>query len=101
VSGTVGDGLRPSLESTAYFAVAEALANAVKHSAARAIAVEIERARDTLTITVSDDGRGGADPLAGTGLRGLDERLAPHGGRLAIASPPGAGTRVRLELPTP
>ncbi|MBO8185391.1 sensor domain-containing protein [Streptomyces sp. DW4-2] len=99
----VADGLgarRPAeaLEVAAYFAVAEALTNAAKHSGASYAAVTV-RGGEELTVEVRDDGRGGADPDGGTGLTGLADRLAVHGGRLRLSSPPGGPTVVRIELP--
>jgi signal transduction histidine kinase len=87
------------VESTAYFVVAEALANAAKHARAAEIGVRITRHRDLLIVEVIDDGAGGADPARGTGLRGLADRVAAVDGRLAITSPPGGPTVIRAELP--
>jgi signal transduction histidine kinase len=89
------------LEATAYFAVAEALGNALKHSAASSVRVVVRRPGDLLVVEVSDDGRGGADPARGTGLTGLADRVAVMDGRLLLSSPPGGPTRVRVELPCP
>ena len=95
---------RPSeaVETTAYFVVAEALANVAKHSGASEARVTVRRVRkphDLLVVEVMDDGRGGADPAAGTGLAGLRDRLAALDGRLFVESPAGGLTRVRAELP--
>ncbi|MEU3193193.1 sensor domain-containing protein [Streptomyces sp. NPDC006992] len=87
-----------ALEVAAYFAAAEALANVAKHSGAAHAEVTVGGGR-TLTLEVRDDGRGGADPARGTGLRGLADRLAAHGGRLRLSSPPGGPTLLRMELP--
>lgn len=93
----------PLTESTAYFVVSEALANVAKHAEASEAAVTIAVAADRLavTVTVTDDGRGGAaaDLAGGSGLAGLTDRVAAVGGTLTIESPPGAGTRVLAELP--
>ncbi|MGI9031801.1 MAG: sensor histidine kinase [Ilumatobacteraceae bacterium] len=86
------------VETAAYFVVAEALTNAVKHSQADALTVRIERTDDRLDIEVADNGIGGAD-IAGSGLRGLVDRLGVLDGRLVVDSAPGSGTRVRAELP--
>jgi len=91
--------LRPAVEAAAYYVVAEALANAGKHARASHVAVRVEREGDWLAVEVADDGVGGADP-EGAGLRGLSDRVAALGGRLAISSVPGAGTALRAELPT-
>jgi PAS domain S-box-containing protein len=91
--------LETAVEATAYFVVAEALTNVARYADASCLTVAL-RARDgTLEVEIADDGRGGADPNRGSGLRGLDDRLAAIGGRLAIHSPPGAGTTIRAEIP--
>jgi signal transduction histidine kinase len=87
------------VETTAYYAAAEALGNVVKHAAATAADVRVEWAGDRLVLQVRDDGRGGADPERGTGLTGLADRVAAVGGRLLLASPAGGGTVLRVELP--
>lgn len=87
------------VETTAYFVVAEALANVSKHSGASVARVAVWRApKGMLVVEVVDDGKGGADPEAGTGLAGLVDRLAALDGRLFIESPAGGHTRVRAEL---
>ncbi|MGA8113390.1 MAG: histidine kinase, partial [Actinocatenispora sp.] len=87
------------IETAAYFAVAEALANAVKHSGAGRVRVRLAGTDGALLITVTDDGHGGADPHRGTGLRGIERRLAAHDGRLVVASPPGGPTVLTMEVP--
>jgi signal transduction histidine kinase len=87
------------VESACYFAVAEAFANAVKHSAARRIHLRIEHADDLLRIEVSDNGVGGADPANGTGLSGVERRLGTFDGILAVSSPPGGPTMIAMEVP--
>ena len=91
----------PLTESTAYFVVSEALANVAKHAQASEAAVRIAVEADRLVITVTDDGRGGAeaDLAGGSGLAGLTDRVAAVGGTLAVDSPAGEGTRVIAELP--
>jgi signal transduction histidine kinase len=91
----------PVVESTAYFVVSEALANVDRHSAASQATVTARYARGVLTVDVRDDGRGGADPARGTGLRGLADRAEAAGARLLVASPPGGPTLLRLEIPCP
>jgi signal transduction histidine kinase len=91
--------LTAPIESACYFAVAEALANAVKHSGARHVHVRIEHADDLLRIEVADDGVGGADPARGTGLRGVERRLGTFDGILAVSSPPGGPTMIAMEVP--
>ncbi|MFJ8039833.1 sensor domain-containing protein [Kitasatospora sp. NPDC096147] len=91
--------LPPLVEATAYFTVTEALANAAKHSGAARIEVAGTLADDRLVLLITDDGRGGADPAAGTGLSGLADRLSVLHGRLLVSSPPGGPTEVRVEVP--
>jgi signal transduction histidine kinase len=82
-----------------YFAVAEALANAVRHSGARTVRIHLSYAGGTLRAQVTDDGAGGADPAAGTGLAGVERRLATFDGILAVSSPPGGPTIIAIEVP--
>jgi signal transduction histidine kinase len=70
-----------------------------KHARATQATITVGLADRRLTIEVADDGAGGADPAAGSGLRGLCDRVEALGGRLWIQSPPGAGTRLRAQLP--
>jgi signal transduction histidine kinase len=97
------DGRPPeAVETTAYFVVAEVLANVAKHSGASEAQVTVRRERkpeDRLVMEVVDDGKGGANPETGTGLAGLQGRLAALDGRLFVESPAGGPTRVRAELP--
>jgi PAS domain S-box-containing protein len=88
-----------SVEITAYFVVAESLTNVAKHAAASSAEVEVVYDGRLLTVSASDDGIGGARLEAGSGLRGLADRVETLGGRLTLASEPGAGTVVRAELP--
>ena len=94
----VHDRLPSSVEGTAYTVIAEALTNAVKHAAATTLTVVIRRDDERLHIEVIDDGVGGARPAGGTGLRGMSDRVSALGGTLVIDSPPGAGTRVLVEM---
>jgi signal transduction histidine kinase len=87
------------VEATAYFAASEALGNVVKHAGATRAELRVAWSGDLLALQIRDDGRGGADPAGGTGLTGLADRVAAVGGRLLLASPPGGGTLVRVELP--
>ncbi|MGD9573685.1 MAG: sensor histidine kinase [Thermoleophilia bacterium] len=94
------DGRLPEgLEVAAYYLVSESLANVGKHARATAVTVEVVRSEGMLTVVVADDGVGGADTEAGSGLRGLADRVEALGGRLRIWSPRGGGTRVTAELP--
>ena len=88
-----------AVEATAYFVVAEALTNAARHADARSVEVAVVHAGERLGVEVRDDGRGGADPAAGSGLRGLADRVAALGGRLSLTSPPGGGTVLTVEIP--
>jgi signal transduction histidine kinase len=87
------------LESAAYFAVAEAVANLVKHSGARTGWIRVQQADGRLSLVVGDDGAGGADPAAGTGLTGIERRLAAFDGTVSVSSPPGGPTVVSMEVP--
>ena len=87
------------VETAAYFAVSEALTNVIKHAAAAAAQVTLEHADGTLILTITDDGAGGASLGAGSGLRGLADRVAALDGRLELRSPAGQGTCLRAELP--
>ncbi|MCX4695987.1 sensor histidine kinase [Streptomyces sp. NBC_01408] len=91
--------LPESVEVTAYFTVTEALANAAKHSGASHVAVVGRVEGGRLTLSVTDDGRGGADPGAGAGLTGLADRVAMLKGRLVVSSPAGGPTELRAEVP--
>jgi signal transduction histidine kinase len=96
------DRLLEAVETTAYFVVAEALANAAKHSGASEAGVAVWRElapEDSLVVEVSDDGTGGASPVAGGGLSGLGDRLSALDGRLLVRSPEGGPTLVRAEIP--
>jgi len=87
------------VESAAYFAVCELLANVSKHAEARETWIDIRHTDGMLRIGVTDNGRGGADPARGSGLRGIERRLAAFDGVLAISSPPGGPTAVTMEIP--
>lgn len=91
--------LPSDLESTAYFVVSEALANAAKHSAASSVRVVVGVVDGRLVIDVADDGCGGADGRRGSGLQGLVDRLATVNGSLVVRSPHAGGTRLRAEIP--
>ncbi|WP_369197361.1 sensor histidine kinase [Streptomyces djakartensis] len=87
------------VESAAYFAVSEVLANAVKHSGADRIWIDLHRADGMLRATVTDNGRGGAAVGAGSGLAGVERRLGTFDGVLAVSSPVGGPTMVTMEIP--
>ncbi len=87
------------VEAGAYFAVSELLSNAARHGGAESVQVDIRSNGPNLSITVTDDGWGGADPSKGSGLTGIEHRLAAFDGVLTIDSPPGGPTTASLELP--
>jgi len=94
----LSERLPETVESTAYFIVAEALTNIARHSQATEACVILKREGDILSIDVVDDGVGGADPARGTGLNGLRDRLAAFDGTLTVNSPEGGPTRVHAEM---
>ena len=87
------------IESAAYFAISELLANVSKHAQTRQAWVDLRHVGGMLRIGVSDDGAGGADHRRGTGLDGIERRLAAFDGVLALSSPPGGPTVVNMEIP--
>lgn len=89
----------PQVESAAYFVAAEALTNVAKYAQAKAVRVSADRRDEHLVLVVADDGVGGAAPSPGSGLAGLDDRVAALAGTLVVESPQGAGTIVRAEIP--
>ena len=91
--------LAPPLESAVYFMVLELMTNAVKHSGATSLRLGVLDRGDRLCLQVVDDGRGGDDAGAGTGLRGVERRAAAFDGRVRVRSPLGGPTVVRVELP--
>jgi signal transduction histidine kinase len=100
VSTQLGRRLPPDVESAAYFVIAEALTNVAKYAHASAAEVSVRRENGHVVIDVSDDGIGGAAAGSGSGLSGIADRVAALDGRVRLDSPPGAGTRLRAELPT-
>jgi signal transduction histidine kinase len=86
------------IEATAYYIASESLTNVVKHAAAVSASLRIARDDDVLRIEVRDDGSGGADPSAGSGILGLRDRAEAAGGTLHVVSPPGQGTVVTARL---
>jgi signal transduction histidine kinase len=93
------NGLEPAVEAAVYYVIAESLTNVAKYANATSAAVRVAAVDGLVTVTVSDDGVGGADPAAGSGLRGLADRLDALDGTLRVESPPGAGTRIVAEIP--
>jgi PAS domain S-box-containing protein len=96
---TPAQRLPAQVEAAAYYLVAEAIANAGKHSGASLVTVRVCQEAETVVVEIVDDGIGGADPT-GSGLRGLSDRVAALGGMLALSSAPGRGTALRAELPS-
>jgi signal transduction histidine kinase len=90
--------LPPTVEAAVYFICSEALANVAKHAQASHAAIRVEGRAGLVVVQVEDDGVGGAD-LAGSGLRGLADRVEALRGRLRVESPPGGGTRLVAEIP--
>jgi GAF domain-containing protein/ketosteroid isomerase-like protein len=99
VDVSVDGRLREPVELAAYYVVAEALTNAAKHADATVVDVRVATGEGLLRVEVRDDGRGGADPTAGSGLVGLIDRVEALGGRLSVRSPSGAGTTLEVVLP--
>ena len=95
----VNGRLPEPVEAGAYYVVAEMLTNAAKHARASMVEVNAEASGGTLRVRVHDDGVGGADPVRGSGLLGLKDRLEALGGTFSVHSPAGGGTTVRCELP--
>ncbi len=99
VSERVGDRLPEPIELAAYFVVSEALTNVVKYSQASRAVVRVARENGSVVVEVADDGVGGADPVRGSGLRGLADRVSALGGRLQVDSASQSGTRVTARIP--
>jgi signal transduction histidine kinase len=93
------DRVAASVEAAAYFVACEAITNAVKHASPSKVAVRTFRDNGTLRVSVSDDGVGGAVVRRGSGLAGLRDRVAAHGGTLEVVSPRGGGTRIEVAIP--
>jgi signal transduction histidine kinase len=99
VRGSVGRLPEP-VEAALYFVCSEGLANAVKHSHASLVTIEVGESDGRTSIAVVDDGVGGAVVNRGSGLSGLADRVEALGGTLGVESPPGGGTHLAAELPT-
>jgi signal transduction histidine kinase len=91
--------LPAAVEAAGYFVASEAVTNAVKHADASRVQVKATCQKQRLTITISDNGIGGATTAAGSGLRGPGNRVEALGGRLSVSSPDGRGTTIRAEMP--
>jgi signal transduction histidine kinase len=99
VAPVTSERLPGRIESAAYFVIAEALTNVAKYARATHASVSLTCDDRRLLVEISDDGVGGADPAAGSGLRGLLDRVSALGGTLEVASTPGDGTTVRAAIP--
>ncbi|EOD67984.1 sensor histidine kinase [Amycolatopsis vancoresmycina] len=98
VTGSLPGRVEEPVEACVYFAVSELLGNAAKHGAKR-VSIDVAFADDVLTVVVTDDGPGGANPAGGSGLRGIERRLGGFDGRLTLTSPIGGPTKATLEIP--
>jgi signal transduction histidine kinase len=101
VTANLDGRLPPPVEAAAYFVVSEALANVAKYSKAGAVDIRANVTGGMLSVEVADDGVGGADVSRGSGLRGLEDRVAAVDGSLLVDSPPGGGTRLSVRIPLP
>ncbi|MGD0703334.1 MAG: histidine kinase [Trebonia sp.] len=99
VTGSLGGRPPAPVESAAYFAVSELLANVAKHAGAQSAEIDLRHSSGALRITVRDDGDGGADPGRGSGLHGVGRRIAAFDGVLVISSPAGGPTVITMEIP--
>ena len=88
-----------AVEVAAYYVVSESLANVAKHAGASEVGVTVTEVAGRVLVEIVDDGVGGADTEAGSGLRGLADRVEALGGRLRIWSPTGGGTRLQADIP--
>ena len=95
------DGRLPAaVEAAAYYIIAEAITNVAKYAEASHVAVTCAPTADRALVEVGDDGVGGADPAAGSGLRGIADRVEALRGSLQVTSPPGGGTRLEARSPS-
>jgi signal transduction histidine kinase len=99
VAALPDDRYPEAVEVAAYYVASEALANVAKYAGATSVELAIRRDTDMLVVEVRDDGCGGADPMGGSGLRGLADRVEAVQGTLRVDSEPGAGTVIRANLP--
>jgi signal transduction histidine kinase len=95
----IDERVAPAIEAAAYFVVAEALTNVVKYAQASRASVTVRREDGVVAVEIADDGIGGAAPAKGSGLRGLEDRVAALDGTLAVDSPPGQGTCIVARFP--
>ena len=97
----LGERLAPAVETALYYVVSEALTNVDRYAAASRATVRLARSDGLVEVEVADDGRGGADPARGSGLRGLQDRFSAIDGTLALESPTDRGTRLSATVPLP
>src|SRR5439155_25615599 len=95
----LGPRLGEPLEVAAYYVASEALTNAAKHAQASVIDIRVDGRDGALTLSIHDDGVGGADPGRGSGIIGLQDRVEALGGTILVLSPPGQGTTLHVQLP--
>ena len=95
----LGSPLDQQVEAAAYYTASEALANAAKHAQASVIDLRVQGDDSALTLSIRDDGIGGADPSRGSGIIGLKDRVEALGGAISVLSPPGQGTALHVRLP--
>jgi signal transduction histidine kinase len=96
---TPADRLPPVIEIAGYYVIAEALTNITRYANANTARVSVSQTSGSVTVEVTDDGVGGAEPGRGSGLRGLADRLAALDGRLEVESAAGRGTTIRARIP--
>ena len=101
LTAALGIRLPIAVETAAYYVAAEALTNALKHAQATTVNLKVEHGDGRLWVEVADDGVGGADPVRGSGLVGLFDRVAALGGSFEVSSPSGGGTHLRASIPCP
>ena len=95
----LGPPLARPAEAAAYYTASEALATTAKHAQASVIDLRVHGDDSVLTLSIRDDGLGGADPSRGTGITGLKDRVEALGGTISVLSPPGHGTTLHVRLP--
>jgi signal transduction histidine kinase len=99
ISGLRAERIAPAQAAAAFFVCSEGLANVAKHASHARVNITAGSVGGELVVTIGDDGPGGANPAAGSGLRGLSDRVGALGGTLTVASPRGGGTRLEARLP--
>jgi signal transduction histidine kinase len=99
ITDVPGERLPEPVEAAAYYLIAEAVTNVAKHAQASHVSVSVRRVDSRVVVDVVDDGVGGADAEAGSGLHGLADRVEALHGRLHVESPRGGGTRIEAQIP--